>query len=70
MATCPICGSCNYRLQEPGAITNAYYCNEGKHSFDRPSPSLKLGIIGAIGGFLGAVFSGIVGADDGSNSDV
>jgi transposase-like protein len=48
MASCPNCNSANYRIQEPGALTNAYYCLDCKKSFDRLSPNAKWGIAGTV----------------------
>ena len=70
MASCPKCGSENYRVQEPGAITNGYYCIDGKHSFDKLSPTVKWGIISAVVGIGGAFFSGLIGSDKDSGNDV
>ena len=69
MASCPICGSENYRLQEPGAFQNAYYCIEGGHSFDKLSPKAKWGMIGTAASVGAAFLGGLLGADSDSNNN-
>jgi len=69
MASCPKCGSGNYRVQEPGAITSGYWCMNCKHSFDRLSTTVKLGMLGAVISIGGAFLSGLVGSDKDSDNN-
>jgi len=59
MAKCPFCESTNFRQQEPGAITNSYYCLNCTKTFDKLSPTTKWGLISTVGSILAAVIFGI-----------
>lgn len=59
MAQCLHCGSDNFRQQEPGAITNSYYCMDCKKSFDKLSPTSKWGLISTAASIVVAVLFGI-----------
>ena len=68
MAGCSNCGSENFRLQEPGALHNSYFCMNCKTAFERLSPQAKTGgasiVLAGVVGVVSALFGFDLGVDN------